>query len=123
MSSQAVGRGGEPREPLGLVGRDVAGGQRPRRAPLRGRQLAVAVGAAVLVGLAVAALRSDLLRMRYALSEAMQREREFLQERRELVARVRALRDPARLARLARERGFTKPERVYELERPGGLAR
>jgi hypothetical protein len=123
MSSQAVGRRAEAREPLGLVGRDVAGGRRPRRAPLRGRRLAVAAGAAVLVGLAMAALRSDLLRMRYALSEAMQRERELLQRRRELVARVRALRDPARLARLARERGFARPERVYELEPPRGPAR
>jgi hypothetical protein len=42
----------------------------------------------------------------------MQQERELLQERRELTARVRSLRDPSRLARLARERGFERPARV-----------
>jgi hypothetical protein len=45
----------------------------------------------------------------------MQQERELLQQRRALTARVLALRDPDRLARLARARGFVRPARVHEL--------
>jgi hypothetical protein len=33
---------------------------------------------------------------------------------------VRALRDPARHAQLARERGFARPERVFERAASGG---
>jgi hypothetical protein len=61
--------------------------------------------------------------MRYGLSAAMKEERELLEERRELTARVRALRDPARLSRLAEERGFIRPERVVKVEPPGGEPR
>jgi hypothetical protein len=61
--------------------------------------------------------------MRYELSAAMQEERELLLERRELTARVGALRDPARLSRIARERGFVRPERVFEIPPPRGGAR
>jgi hypothetical protein len=81
------------------------------------------VGGAVVIGLAIVALRNDLIRMRYDLSAAMQQERELLQERRELTARVGALRDPARLARLARERGFARPESVLEAAPAAGSAR
>jgi hypothetical protein len=106
--------------PIRLVGRDFAG-QRGGRAS-RGF-LAVLVGAAVVAGLALAALRNDLIRMRYDLSEAMQQERELLEERRELTAKVVALRDPARLSRLARERGFVRPEQVFGVGAPEGGAR
>jgi hypothetical protein len=102
------------------VGLDFA---EPRGARTSRGFLAVVVGAAVVVGLAIVALRNDLIRMRYDLSAAMQQERELLQERRELTARVVALRDPARLAGLARERGFARPERIFEVGAPEGGAR
>jgi cell division protein FtsB len=105
-----------------LVGRDFARERRAARSALHAA-LPYLVGAAVAIGLAIAALRNDLIRMRYDLTAAMREERELLQERRELTARVRELRDPARLAELARERGFVRPERVFELEPPGGAAR
>jgi len=111
VSAPATPRRGQP---LGLVGRALAAS-----APARGtggRRLAVAlVAAAVLAGLAVVAIRNEQIRLRYALTAAMQQERDLVQERRALTARVLALRDPDRLARLARERGFVRPARVREL--------
>ncbi len=104
-----------------LVGRDVAAEPRRGRSRLR-TALPALVGAAVAIGLALVALRNDLIRMRYGLSAAIQQERELLQERRELTARVRALRDPARLSRLARARGFARPERVFEVGASGAAA-
>jgi len=74
----------------------------------------------VLLGLGAAALRSEIISLRYGLSEAMAQERSLLQERRELTARVGALRDPSRLAKLARERGFARPARVFEVPASGG---
>ena len=96
-----------------IVGRDFAREQRRDRFLPRGAAPYL-LGAAVLVGLGVVALRNDLIRMRYALTAALQEERDLQQERRELTARMRALRDPARLARLAEQRGFVRPERVFE---------
>lgn len=102
-----------------LVQRDFAAGRTGvRRAA--GVVVGSLVGAAVALGLAMVALRSDMIRMRYALAAAMREERDLLQERRELVAQLRSLRDPARLAGLARGRGFVRPERVLELGAPGG---
>jgi len=102
-----------------LVGRDFARERRGERSALH-TALPYLVAAVVATGLAVVALRNDLIRMRYGLTAALQEELDLLQERRELTARVRALRDPARLARLARERGFVRAERVLELEATGG---
>jgi hypothetical protein len=103
--------------PLGLVGRDLAADPHGRRTGSRA-VLGVVVAAAVLAGLAVVAVRNGQIRMRYELTEAMQQERELLQQRRALTARVLALRDPDRLARLARERGFVRPVHVHELPAP-----
>lgn len=105
-----------------IVGRDFAREQRGGRSLLRGAAPTL-LGAAVLVGLGVVALRNDQIRIRYALTAAMQEERDLLQQRRELTARVRALRDPVRLTRLADERGFVRPERVFESPSVGGGAR
>ena len=100
-------------EPPGLVGRDLPG---PPPARQGARALgSVLVAAALLAGLALAAVRNDQLRLRYELTAAMQQERDLLQQRRALTARVLALRDPDRLARLARQRGFVRPARVQEL--------
>jgi len=110
------------RKPGLLVGRDFAVERRSVGRSGLHAALPYLVGAAVALGLSIVALRNDLIRMRYGLTAAMQEERDLLQERRELTARVRTLRDPARLARLARERGFQRPARVFELEPPGGTA-
>jgi hypothetical protein len=111
------GTGSDP-----IVGRSFAREQSGRRSLLRGATPYL-LGAAVLAGLAVVALRSDLILMRYGLTAAMKEERALLEERRELTARVRVLRDPARLSRLAEERGFIRPEQVLEIETAGALPR
>lgn len=96
---------------LDLVGRDLA-----RASAVRARRLAPAGFVIALVAaLGVAALRIDLIRVRYGLADAVNRERALLEERREMRARVRALRDPARLAVLARERGFVRPASIRRL--------
>jgi hypothetical protein len=105
-----------------IVGRDFARERRGGRTLLRGATPFL-LCAAVLAGLAIVALRSDLILMRYGLTAAMKEERGLLEERRELTARVRVLRDPARLSRLAEERGFIRPERVVEIEPAGALPR
>lgn len=76
--------------------------------------LVVVVGAA----LGVAALRIDLLRTRYAVSAAMEREGELIEEQRQLIVRRRQLRDPVALAVKARERGFRPPAHVVSLPDP-----
>ena len=42
-------------------------------------------------------------------------ERALLEERRAVLAKVRELREPSRLAKLAAERGFVRPERIRTL--------
>jgi hypothetical protein len=107
--SRAVPR----RAPQELVGRDFArvrlAASRPRRA------LPALVVGALAAGLALAALRIDILRLRYSLHEALQEQQTLVEQRNEALARVHSLRDPKRLASLARQRGFARPERVIEL--------
>jgi hypothetical protein len=95
------------------VGRDFA---RPRA---RGRVFAGALPAllagVLLAALALAALRIDLIRVRYGLGQAMQEEKELLEQGRALRARIGALRDPSQLARLAPRYGLARPARVLEL--------
>ncbi len=69
----------------------------------------------VVAALAIAALRVDLIRVRYALGEAMREEQALLDERARLIADVRKLRDPSRLAEFAGRMGFERPERVIEM--------
>ena len=98
---------------LDLVGRDVTSrGALPRA--LR-RAVPLAVGIALLAALAVAALRVDLIRVRYGLADAVRQERALLEERRAMLAEVRALRDPQRLSQLAVEQGFVRPTRIRAL--------
>ena len=96
-----------------LVGRDFA---QPRN---RGRAWPAALPAllagVLLAALAIAALRVDLIRVRYGLGQAMQQEKELLEQERALRARVGSLRDPIRLARLAPRHGLARPIRVLEL--------
>jgi hypothetical protein len=77
------------------------------------------VAGALLAALALASLRLEIFRLRYALAEAVEVEQDLLQRRRELVVEVARLRDPRRLRRIARERGFGLPERVIQLEASG----
>ena len=103
---------GKPPAALGWIGRDLA------RVPwLRHRSshpLWIAL-VGILVALSVAALRIDILRMRYGLGKALETEQALIEERRELTAQVRGLRDPAWLAQLAIESGLGSPERVIDL--------
>lgn len=105
------------------IGRDL-GRARPRGGSrLRGRPLAALLLAGLLCALGLAALRIDILRARYALAEAIHEEKSLQEAQRRHLARVETLRDPARLAALARKRGFERPERVLELRDPADGAR
>ena len=99
-----------------LIGRDLAPIR--REANRRSRLLPVALVGALLAALCLAALRIDLIRQRYALAAAMREEKELLEEHHLLTARVRSLRDPARLARLAHRLDFERPKRVIEIGTP-----
>ena len=96
------------------IGIDVS--SRPeRRTP---RSLYPLFAVAVIVALGVAAVRIDLLRTRYAVSAALERENELIEEQRQLIVRRRQLRDPVELAVKARERGFKPPTHVVSLPDP-----
>lgn len=76
--------------------------------------LVIALG----VALAIAALRIDLIRARYAMSAVLAEEEALLEEQRELVVRRRQLRDPVALAMKARERGFIPPAQMLSIPEP-----
>ena len=76
---------------------------------------ALAIAGFLLAGLAVAALRVDLIRVRYGLADAVREEKALLEESRQALARMRTLRDPLRLAHLAASRGLARPERIVDL--------
>jgi hypothetical protein len=108
---------GSPPANLGLVGRDLA---RIRWLRPRGRRQApVVVLGILLAAFAIAALRVDILRLRYGLGEAVNTRTVLLEEQRRLTAEVRALRDPARLTHLARQRGLVRTQRVIDLRSTG----
>jgi hypothetical protein len=97
-----------------LVGRDLA--EPPRRVRSRARlRLPVLVGA-VVAALLLVTLRVEILRLRYALAEVASQEQDLLERSRQATVRMRELRDPARLRKLAAERGFGRPERVVSVE-------
>ena len=98
---------------LGLVGRDLARPGVP--ASRRDRWIPVALACVLIAALAVVTLRIDLIRVRYGLGDALTDEKALLEQRREVLASVRTLRDPARLARLARERGLGRPAVLIDL--------
>lgn len=103
-----------------LVGRDLArmrGG-----AGSRARGLPVLLIGGLLAGLSLAALRIDILRLGYAVADAVAEEKALMEERGALTARVQALRDPARLAGLAPARGLARPTRVIELQQTDVVA-
>lgn len=110
-------RGGTHR--LGLIGRDVAGASRS----LSARRVLPVLVAVLFVALGVTALRTELLRVRYALGDATLAEQRLLDEERTLTARRRQLRDPVHLAHAATELGFVRPEHMIDVppatSRPG----
>jgi len=96
-----------------LVGRDLARVRIPRTRP-SGPLAALLIGALV-AGMGLAALRIDILRLRYALAESIETEKTLLEDQRVWTARKARLRDPSRLAELAAERGFARPVNVIDL--------
>ena len=90
-----------------------------RKAPRSARPrlvLAAALATALCAALVVSSLRLEIFRLRYALTEALHEEKALIEQRNSLEIEVARLRDPRRLKRLARERGFGLPERVIHLD-------
>lgn len=77
----------------------------------------------LFAALALAALRNDLIRVRYGLAEAMAEEKRLVEEQRGLVAELRRLRHPARLRERAEELGLAAPERALDLRPRSGASR
>lgn len=97
-------------------------GERPAWWPGRGLTVSI-VATALTLALGLSSLRSRIIELRYRAAEVVREERALEAERRELAARVQGLRDPKRLAAMARSRGFARPERMLSLEpaaRPAG---
>jgi hypothetical protein len=101
--------------PGDLVGRDFARVRAVGR--LSTRRIAWLVGVAFGCALALAALRIDILRVRYALGEALGEEKALVQQQRQHTAALEGLRNPSRLVELAHERGFAPPEHVIDLRK------
>lgn len=104
-----------------LVGRDLANDAPRRRIPLW--LIPGLVVGAVFAGLAIVQVRVELIDQGYKRYSALERLQALEEEKRILTAQVRELRDPARLARLAREMGLSRPDRVIALAPPGGELR
>jgi hypothetical protein len=91
------------------------------RNPLNGRfafpsgQIFPALAVAVLVALAMAALRVDLIRGRYEIGMGYHQEEQLNRRIARLTASMRELRDPARLGKFAKDMGFVPPERLIDL--------
>jgi hypothetical protein len=98
-----------------LVGRDMAPAPHARRRAARLPFLAATLIGAVLAGLLLSAVRTEIFRLRYQLGDAQHQEQQLGERKRALTVEVRTLRDPMRLRRLASERGFTRPLEVIEL--------
>jgi hypothetical protein len=81
----------------------------------KGRWFPLAIAGFLLAGLAVTALRIDLIRVRYGLADAVREETALKEEKRQALADRRKLRDPFRLAHLAADRGLARPERIVDL--------
>ncbi len=95
------------------AGSEWARVQRRVRVP-RALALAVILGAAA-AALVLVFFRMDSIHLRYRLGEALQLERELLEEQRALTLEVRRLRDPRRLAELGPSLGLARPARVVTL--------
>lgn len=106
-----------------LIGRDFARQPAPA-ARARGWLAPLLIGA-VAAALLLVSLRVEILRLRYAVMDAVAEESRLQRQQSALTVEVRRLRDPKRLAAIAAENGFARPERVVPLvvssKRPGAL--
>lgn len=100
-----------------LVGRDVAKDAPRRRIPIW--LIPGIVVGGVFAALAIAHVRVELIGQGYKRYSAVERHQALEEEKRTLTAHVRELRDPARLAKLAREMGLSRPDHVIALAPPG----
>ena len=71
--------------------------------------------ALVASNLTLVALRSDITRIRYEISQASAELQRLDEESRTLTLELGELKNPRRLAKIARSRGFGPPERIVEL--------
>jgi hypothetical protein len=104
-----------------LIGRDLAHDGSRRRIPawlIPG----IVIGG-VFAALAIAHVRVELIGQGYKRYDAVERLQSLEEEKRILTARVRELRDPARLAALAGTLGFARPDRTIALEPLGDETR
>jgi hypothetical protein len=104
----------EPVTPRSWIGVDLSAGHGRRRM----RALLPLLFMAAVAALAIAALRIDLIRVRYAVAAVMEQEEALLEEQRSLIVRRRQLRDPVELAVRARELGFRPAAEVLALPEP-----
>ena len=104
-----------------LVGRDFARARASTGRPST-RRIAALVAVAFACALGLAALRIDILRVRYALGAALREEKALVQQQRQQTAALEALRHPSRLVELAEKRGFAPPRRVIDLRRQPPVA-
>jgi hypothetical protein len=96
---------------VGLIGLDVS--RSPKR--LHARSAVPILITALASALFLVALRSEVLRLRHALANAVAEEQELSERKRRLTVEMRKLRDPGHLTHLAREAGFQHPERLFHL--------
>jgi hypothetical protein len=94
-----------------LIGLDMASG---RRAP-RNQTVVPAIAAVVIAALILVGLRMDVLRMRYASTEALTLERRLLDEKRSITVSLLRMREPKLLSQRAGKLGFATPDRVINL--------
>jgi hypothetical protein len=109
MENRAIG---QP-NPINVIGRDVARERQRTGIPTRLTVLIMVLTA--LAGLGIVGMRSDVMRIRYALSAAMEEEKLLQLEHNTSTVAMRKLRSPARLSSLAQELGFRRPEQIVDL--------
>jgi hypothetical protein len=78
-------------------------------------QILPILATALVVALALSAIRIDLIRGRYATAEATLVQQSLYDEIRSLTARMRELRDPVSLTERAGDLGFVRPQRLIHL--------
>jgi hypothetical protein len=96
------------------IGIDVSSEENPRRM----QRLLPLLLIALIAALGVVSLRIDLIRVRYAMADALDQENSLIAEQRRLIVRRRQLRDPVELAVRARTLGFRPPSRVISVPEP-----
>ena len=101
----------EPVGRLDLIGIDMA----PTRRTARHRMAFPAMVGLVIGALLIAGQRMDVVRMRYAIAEAVTLERQLLEEKSRLTVSLRHLREPKLLSERAVQLGFAKPDRLINL--------